>query len=372
MRTKKGMRFIKVSIILLLVAMLVAPADAQINRRRVKKNNRAMAKYRGKKNRFTKQKRYSYLAFSVNANNYLGDIAPKAKWGSTKLAFTRPGFSATYGYRFGPRYSLRGSLSWGRLQSDDFEVADPNGENSKFRYVRNAHFRNDIWELSAVAVFDLFKNEGSYLSRVNITPYALIGAAVFHHNPKARVPDSYVLPANPAEQYDFPDAGKWVALRPLGTEGQYSDLQPTDANYGIKPYSLWQFAIPVGIGARYRLADALDISFDISVRWLFTDYIDDVSRNYVDLGVLNSDLARAMSDRSRLPTSAKGEPRDISGWSTYTYTGRDGKQYEVINGYGHEFPTNYRGGRNVNDIYYVTSIRIAYIIGARFRRPKFR
>jgi hypothetical protein len=306
--------------------------------------------------------------------SYLGDIAPKAKWGSTKIGFTRPGFSATLGRRFGPRYTVRGSLSWGRLQSDDFKVADPTGDNSKFRYIRNASFRNDIIELSAVAVIDLFRNDGSYLSRPVLAPYLLAGIAVYHHNPKAKVPDQYVLRAN-TTPIDFPNAGEWIALQPLGTEGQNATLEPTDANFGNKPYSLWQISIPIGIGIRYRLVDALDLSLDISLRWLFTDYIDDVSKSYVDLGVLDSDLARAMSNKSRDTFSSTGEARDISGWNTNTYIGRDGIEYEVINGFGQEglpgFP-NVRGGGSINDIYYVTSFRISYIVGGKFRRAKFR
>jgi hypothetical protein len=366
------MRIVKYFLIIILSTLLIGPVSAQMKRKDIKRNNKAIRKFHGNKNTFTKEKKYSYIAFSINTLNYLGEIAPKAQWGSTKISNTRPGFSLTYGHRFGPRYSVRGSFSIGRLQADDNIVADPSGDNSKFRWVRNTSFRNDIMELSAVAVIDLYKNEGSYLSRVNLTPYFLAGIAGFHHNPKAKVPSEYVLLAN-TPPTAFPNAGEWVALPPLGTEGQHSEfLVESDANYGIKPYSLWQISIPIGIGARYRLADALDISFDISMRWLFTDYIDDVSRNYVDLGVLDSDLARAMSNRSRDPLSANGDVRDLSGWSTRIYTGRDGVAYEVINGFGEEFPTNNRGGSSVNDIYFVTSFRIAYVLGGKFRRAKFR
>ena len=108
------------------------------------------------------------------------------------------------------------------------------------------------------------------------------------------------------------------------------------------------------------------------MRVLFTDYIDDVSKNYVDLDVLDSDLARAMSDRSRDALSATGETRDISGLNTLIYTGRQGNDYEVINGYGEEQRGNVRGSPTYNDMYYIASFKIAYIIGAKFRRAKFR
>ena len=365
------MRIVRFLVVIFMAGVMLSPAHAQLSRKKIKKNNKAMRKFHGSKNTFTKQKRYSYLAFSVNTMNYLGEIAPKAQWGSTKISNTRPGFSVAYGQRIGPRYSIRGSFSYGRLLADDNKVADPTGDNSKFRWIRNSSFRNDIYELSAVALVDLLKNEAAYLSRVNLTPYLLAGIAVFHHNPQAKVPNDYVLPANTAPTA-FANAGEWVALQPLGTEGQNADLDPTDANFGIEPYSLWQISIPIGIGARYRLADALDISLELSARWLFTDYIDDISKNYVDLGVLDSDLARAMSNRSRDPLSANGDVRDLTGWSTRTYTGRDLIDYEVINGFGEEHPTNNRGGSSINDIYFVTSFRMAYILGGKFRRAKFR
>ena len=366
------MHIIKLFAVIILCVVLSIPVSAQMNRNRIKSNNKAMSKFRGKKNTFTKQKKYGSFGFSINSMSYLGDIAPKASWGSTKIGFTRPGMSLSYGYRLGPRYTLQGALSYGRLQSDDFKVGDPTSEESRYRYTRNASFRNDIWELSAIAVIDIIKNEGSYLSRATLVPYVFFGIAGFHHNPQAKAPDNYVLDAGGGST-PLPEAGTWVALQPLGTEGQHAtNMVEGDANFGNKPYSLWQISIPVGVGLRYRLADALDLSFDFSVRVLFTDYIDDVSKNYVDLDVLDSDLARAMSDRSRDALSAKGETRDISGLNTHIYTGREGNDYEVINGYGSEQEGNFRGSPTYNDMYYIASFKIAYIIGAKFRRAKFR
>lgn len=352
----------------LVLAMVLSTGIAQIKKRQIKKNNKAMSKFKGKKNGFTKQKKYHYISFGINSMNYFGDIAPKSGIFSTKASSTRPGLTASFGHRFGPRYTLQASLSYGTLFSDDNRAADPSVDDSKYRYVRNIHFRNDIIELAAVGIFDLFQNQGSYLSRVQLTPYALIGIAGFHHNPKAKAPETNVHTGAAV-----PEAGQWVDLQPLGTEGQYAELLPTDANYGIEPYSLWQLSIPFGIGARYKLGEALDISFDITFRYLFFDYIDDLSSNYVDLGVLDSDLAKVMSDRSREPSSAfTGDTRDLTAWPEYQYVGRDLQTYTVTNGFGSEQADNKRGGKSDNDIFYVTSIKISYIIGSSFRRAKFR
>jgi hypothetical protein len=207
-------------------------------------------------------------------------------------------------------------------------------------------------------VFDLFENDGNYISRVKWTPYLFVGIAGFINNPQA------LAPAKDLQGQALPEAGKWVNLRPLGTEGQYSTLDPTDVNYGIKPYSLFQAAIPFGVGARLRLTETLDLWADIGFRYTFTDYLDDVSQNYVDLGVLKSPLAQAMSYRTgelNLPTS------------THTYQARNsGVPFTVEPGYGEEYSTNNRGSKKDKDIYMVTSIRLTHIIGATYHKAKFR
>ena len=63
---------------------------------------------------------------------------------------------------------------------------------------------------------------------------------------------------------------------------------------------------------RAQLNKRWDFEFEVGYRYLFTDYIDDVSGLYVDLGALDSPLARAMSDRSREQVAAdSGSPRDF-------------------------------------------------------------
>jgi hypothetical protein len=248
---------------------------------------------------------------------------------------------------------------YGVLKGSDTESADPSDlSNGIFRYKRNLSFRNQINELSIVAIVDLFKNEGNYISRVRWTPYGYVGIAGFMHNPKAQAPATDVH-GNP-----LPQAGQWVELQPLGTEGQYSTLAATDVNYGIEPYGKAQIAIPFGIGARLKITETLDLWADLGFRYTFTDYLDDVSQNYVDLGVLNSELARAMSYRT-------GE-LNLTPSNEVPYVGRDGVTYTTEGGYGSEHPDNLRGSKNDRDIYMVTSVRLTYILGATYHRAKFR
>ncbi|MBX2961347.1 MAG: hypothetical protein KF687_02475 [Cyclobacteriaceae bacterium] len=326
-------------------------ANGQMNRRNIKKNNKRIASYRGKKSGFGKDKVYSALGVSLNSLNYFGDLAPTPKKFSTDISYTRPALGVSFTHRFGPRYQLTGGFMYGGIRGSDFESADPNDfDNGAFRYVRNLSFRNRIKELSVVGQVDLFENQATYISRVPWTPYLYAGVAVFHHNPQAQVPQTDLL-GNP-----FSDAGQWVDLKPLATEG--------------KSYSLIQFAIPFGIGARFRINEVMDLSAELGFRYTFTDYLDDVSTDYVDLNMLASEKAKAMSYRSNevSPVNARIEEIVANRYSGYT-------GFTTVNGFGHvntDGTTNMRGRPGDRDIFMVTTVRLTYIIGKSFHRAKFR
>ena len=344
--------------LVVLVALLLSSEETmgQFNRKSIKKNNKRIANFRGKKAGFDKNKIYSSLGISVNALNYYGDIAPKPNKLSSDISFTRPAIALSFAHRFGPRYTLLAQFMYGTLKGSDNKSADKGDlENGIFRYQRNTSFRNRIKELSVVAVFDLFENELTYISRVPWTPYVYVGVAAFTNNPEAQAPTNDLTGAPLAE------SGKWVKLRPLGTEGQYSTLNPTDANYGIKPYKTLQVAIPFGLGARFKINQILDLWADFGFRYTFTDYIDDVSKNYVALDRFSSPLAQAMSYRTN----------ELPGYPTVPVDSGVGN-VKVQAGYGSEYPDNIRGSKNDKDIYMVTSIRVTYILGATLHRAKFR
>ncbi len=354
------MRKIVFSILcLVFLVSLSEQAAAQLNRKSIKKNNKRMGSFKGKKFGF-KNKAYSAFGFSINALNYYGDVSPKPDRISTDISFTKPAAALSFMHRFGPRYTFMAQLMYGTLKGADAESADAgDAENGKYRYQRNLSFRNRIKELSAVAYFDLFENDATYISRVKWTPYAFAGVVGFLHNPQAQAPATDLLGGA------LKEAGDWVDLRPLGTEGQYSTLLSTDANSGIQPYSKIQVAIPFGLGARFRVNEVMDFWAEIGFRYTFTDYLDDVSKNYVDLGVLKSPLAQAMSYRGN-----ELSPNEIP--TPQPYVARDGITYSTIPGYGREFPDNLRGSKEQRDIYMVTSLRLTYIIGATLHKAKFR
>jgi hypothetical protein len=304
------------------------------------------------------KKKYATLGITINALNYYGDLSPLPRKMSTDINFTRPGYGLTYTLRKGPRYTLQSQFLVGTIRGNDASSAAKDDVNGIYRMRRNASFKNTIEELSVSAVFDLFDNNSVYTHRPLWTPYVFFGASVFHHNPKGKVPDKDL------DGNDLPNRGEWISLRPLGTEGQYADLLPGDANYGIKPYKLFQSSLLFGLGVRYRINEVIDIWADFSCRYTFTDYLDDVSRNYVDLGVFPDKLAQSMSYRNYDSHLSLVNPN--------VYKGRDGKMYTVESGYGSEHPDNMRGNKNNKDIMMITSVRVSHVIGQKLHRAKRR
>lgn len=331
--------------------------ESKQHMRHMKKQDYRISRYEGELRPDYFQK-YKMIGISINGLNYFGDISP-ATVSAKYLKFTRLGIGLSYSRHLSSKFMLRGELLWGRLQADDFTFFDPNDKKEVFQYARNLHFRNDILELGTTVSYSLLPEGSNYLLRRAVNPYLFTGIALLYHNPKAKVPATD-LSGNP-----LANAGKWIALQPLGTEGQFSDAYP------VQPYSKIQIAFPLGVGVHFKLSKRLNASLEMGYRILFFDYLDDVSGNYVDKGALTSDLAKVMSDRSLETIAAiSGQPRDMEAIQQVThqiiYVGKDGKEYTTFKGFGHEpegGKFNNRGGE-ANDSYVVTTLQISYIIGA--------
>src|SRR5260221_10123708 len=140
------MRKLLLALFMLLWGLSYAPDSmGQFNRKSIKKNNKRIASYTGKK-RFGKEHVYSGVGFSLNALNYYGDLAPLPSKFSTDISFTKPAFGISFFHRFGPRYTLIGQFMYGTLKGSDAESAK--GADGFFRRERNLSFRNRIKELS--------------------------------------------------------------------------------------------------------------------------------------------------------------------------------------------------------------------------------
>lgn len=181
--------------------------------------------------------------------NYSGDLQGKA------LTFqqARYSFGLWASYDINPFVMLRGGLHVAKVGADDRFQTRPDN------VLRNLSFQTSVLELHAGAEYHFLGMDNRVFS-----PYVFGALGGFYYNP-----------------YAFDQGGNKVFLRPLSTEGQgvagYPDRQP---------YSLTQFTVPFGVGVRMVLTDRVDVGVEFGYRKTFTDYMDDVSRSYIDQNAL--------------------------------------------------------------------------------------
>ena len=191
---------------------------------------------------------------------------------------------------------LRLEGTFGKLSSDDAVLAGVT-DIAKERYNRNVNFRTKITEFSLMAeihplfIFINYENRESDPPR--LSPYLLGGVGFYSFNPQANL------------------NGKWVDLQPLSTEGQGFKEYPD------RPvYKLQQLNIPVGLGLKYELSPLINVRGEYVYRVLSTDYLDDVSKDYIDPAVYSQYFtgtklanAIALSDRQISKVTGPGGKR---------------------------------------------------------------
>jgi hypothetical protein len=264
---------------------------------------------------------------SVGLMNCLTDIGgrkgngkPFAKdidWRSSSPCFNIH-FSATYKDKIAVRFDAYTGLA--RAGDSVLKTRDPDPSG---RYARNLSFRSRIYELQLAAeIHPLFFALNSQDDPPALSPYVLTGISYFHFNPQARL------------------YGRWHDLQPLRTEGQgfaeYKERQP---------YSLHQWAIPLGLGIRYETGPLLNIRLEIVHRFLFTDYLDDVSTTYIDPAHFLHYLDPEPAALARQLYSRMDEIRQGS----------------------IPAPGTQRGNRKNNDAYFSVLLKVGYVFRKRVR-----
>ncbi len=310
---------------------------------------------------------YHYVGLGLNALNYYGDLAPVSRIASTDVSFTRPGGGLTWGYRFSPTIALRGNFNYGRIKGDDFTAEQD--EDNLPRYLRNLSFRNDIMELNFGFNYYFIADQNGPNFRSPINLYLFVGGGIFTHSPKGRVPqqDYQSLDGDVLE-----NAGEWVDLRSLGTEGQHIGRD------SLK-YGKLEFNVPIMLGVQLRIPGTpINAHFETGVRILFTDYLDDVSTTYVGLDQFgDNDLARIMSDRAAEPHNGFDPSISRGEISTVAVEFPDGVSRNINGFVGTGIEGSRRGNPDSNDLYWITQIKLTYILqkggaGTRRSRAKFR
>jgi hypothetical protein len=227
------------------------------------------------------------FGIGLGAAHYFGDLNTKAR-----LNRPKPAASVFFRKNFGNYIAMRIGASYAQLGYSDIY----NTHNEMMRR-RNLSFNTNVWELGLQGDFNFYRfMPGDPDFRW--TPYMTLGMSIFNYDP-----------------YTYLGGQKYY-LRPLGTEGQGDTSYPDR-----QPYSSMAFAIPFGVGIKYSINDRINVGFEVVHRFSRTDYLDDVSKTYVEPSIFppNPDgtpnPALLLSDRSYetgVPIGAKGAQRGVS------------------------------------------------------------
>jgi hypothetical protein len=179
-------------------------------------------------------------------SGYQGDLT------KSSLSFSGVRFMGSLGVRYDltERISLRSYLTLGGFKGDD-------KKGTPVMQARNLNFKSGLFEWEGGGQYSFLNpNESWWI------PYAYAGVGLFHFKPTTKDVN-----------------GNKVSLQSLSTEGQGFIA-------GVKKYKLTQFCIPLGFGIERSLNEDMRVGLELGYRFLFTDYIDDVSDTYVDQSTL--------------------------------------------------------------------------------------
>ena len=266
----------------------------------------------------------------IGVSNFLGDLGKKqsngrAYYGDVESSLFRPATGVFFRNNFNYFFAMKAGLTWGIWEGDDrLARTEKFMDDAWFRNYRNLHFKSNVFELSITGEVNFMRYIPGSGSKW-ITPYFMTGLAFVYSNPKTK--------------YN----GQWVALQPLGTEGQGMSQYPDR-----HPYSLFQPAIPVGIGLKVNATRFLTVGFEIGHRFTFTDYLDDVSTTYVSQQEFTEHYG---SEKGTMIYNISRRSPEVDPEETYEYVTKPG---EV------------RGNPGSNDAYLFSMVTVAYKFANQF------
>ncbi len=199
---------------------------------------------------------------------YFGEMSEDRKLGDLN-----PHVSLGLTIPFKPKLSFRPEISFYQISAADSDLPPDD-----FRRRRNLSFKSTNWEISVLAIYGLHKRDAR--TTVSWKPYVGTGVGLTFFNPKAQLD------------------GVWYELQPLFTEGI--------------DYDRFDVVIPMVGGVSYKVNPELQLALEISYRFTFTDYLDDVSMDYRNPLSFSDPIAAALADRRPevgLEKAAAGTPR---------------------------------------------------------------
>ena len=264
---------------------------------------------------------------TAGPSNFLGDLGGNYGRGTpflkdNNIQTTKLMVGAYLSYHPSQWLGFRLAVNIGSIEGDD-AIIKPKGGLEESRSRRNSNFKSKIQEVLLVAeiyptVFFEYEPGDTYHK---IRPYGVIGVGGFHFNPQG------TDPAN----------GNWVNLKSLHTEGQGFNEYPDR-----KEYKLTQLNIPMGVGVKYFASETVSVSLEVIHRKTFTDYIDDVSKDYIDPSLFYNYLPLSQAQLAERIANKSGNGNTSGAFG----------------------PGQKRGTPTQNDAYFSVGFKLGFVLGS--------
>ena len=221
--------------------------------------------------------RFFTVALGTGHNGYFGELNYNNNIRRGFRNLTVSGEARLY-----DRVSARMEFTYFTVSGEDRFAPD-----STFERQRNLSFQSRNFELNLQALIYLNGYPQDFRKRATWDPFLALGVGVMRYNPSTLLDEERVF------------------LRDIQTEGvQYG-------NYAL--------VLPVGLGVKARITKFLNVIFEAGYRFTFTDYLDDVSADYVqfDDNTIEQRLSNRKSEVPIVNTEAfdaliPGQPRGDS------------------------------------------------------------
>ncbi len=248
------------------------------------------------------------LGINAGPNFFLGDLGGNSGKGKNtlkdvNLELTKLNMGLFFAAYPKEWIGLRLAANKTYLQGSD-DIITTTGIDELYRKQRNLDFRTNVLEAYVgVEIYPLSILRKKYEDDVEpkFRPYIMAGVGAFKFNPQGSLTDA--------------SGNKvWYDLQPLHTEGQGFKEYPNS-----KLYKLTQIHIPLAVGFKFFASERINIGTEVLFRKTFTDYIDDVSKQYINpnsfytnLPAGEADLANRLADKS-IPIIFPGQLRFAGG-----------------------------------------------------------
>ncbi|KAA5537262.1 outer membrane beta-barrel protein [Taibaiella lutea] len=205
---------------------------------------------------FASAQKHHEIGIWLGASNYYGDL--QTKWvptGIQNASTYKPSGGIIYKYFVNPRVGFRFGASYISITGAD-SLSDIAANK-----LRNLNFTNNLVEVYGGIELNLLPID---MEKFHFTPFVFAGIGAFYGKPFTR--DALDNKTN---------------LRDLGTEGQGLPMYPDR-----KVYPLVNAMFPFGGGIKCFIGNTVMLTAEVGLRYTTSDYLDDVSRSYVNMDTL--------------------------------------------------------------------------------------